>query len=552
MSISLTRVLFCPYTPSVPRLLRVVVPLFCLLLAGGLVAGVTAIPATATSTLLCKGYAGCRALNMSDGGYEAAGASMWWRMYAGHNCTNYAAYRMVRSGMPNVRPWSGGGNASNWGPANPDLTNSVPKVGAVAWWAANVRPAGSSGHVAYVERVVSADEIVVSQDSWGGDFSWARTTRVGGNWPSGFIHFNDVPLMNTSRPTVSGVPRVGAVLSASPGSWTPSAASYKYQWRAGRVDIANADGPSLRLRLAQQGKKISVRITAARLGYPTTSATSARTPAVEPKLITNTSPPTISGDAKVGSRLTASPGAWTPAPTALAYQWTADDTPITGATSPTLTPRRALLGRALSVMVTASRDGYADVSSTSARTAPVAEGSFSVTSPATVSGAPRPGDTLTFDPGGFRPGNATVSVQWLRAGARIEGATGSTYQLTTADLGSRIAARATLTKRGYTALSTRTPLQRRVKSAPTMKVQAQPGRGQLRVTAGVTADGVEPVSGTILIKSGGAVVRQLTLHEGAAATTLKGLPKGTQSFAMRYTGSRTVTATAVRRTVRIG
>ena len=44
---------------------------------------------------------------MSDAGYGAANATSYWRMYTGHNCTNYAAYRMVKSGMANVRPWSG-------------------------------------------------------------------------------------------------------------------------------------------------------------------------------------------------------------------------------------------------------------------------------------------------------------------------------------------------------------------------------------------------------------------------------------------------------------
>ncbi len=54
------------------------------------------------------------------------------------------------------------------------ITNGTPSVGAIAWWRAGVKPAGSAGHVGYVEKVVSADEIIVSQDSWNGDFSWTR------------------------------------------------------------------------------------------------------------------------------------------------------------------------------------------------------------------------------------------------------------------------------------------------------------------------------------------------------------------------------------------
>ncbi|MDX6302690.1 MAG: hypothetical protein QOF53_3904, partial [Nocardioidaceae bacterium] len=211
-----------------------------LLLVSTLAVTVSATRASATVTVMCTGYAGCARVSLSSAGYSGAGATMWWRMYAGHNCTNYVAYRMVRSGLPNARPWSGNGNATNWGVAMKDRTNKVPAVGAVAWWRANARPAGSVGHVAYVERVVSADEIVVSQDSWGGDFSWARIRRAGGSWPSGFIHLNDVKLLNRARPAVRGVLRVGSRLTATGGRWRPSAVALGYQWQANGHDLPGA------------------------------------------------------------------------------------------------------------------------------------------------------------------------------------------------------------------------------------------------------------------------------------------------------------------------
>ena len=102
--------------------------------------------------------------------------------------------------MPNTRPWDGGGNATYWGSYMTNITDDTPTVGSVAWWRAGVYPAGSAGHVAYVEKVISPTEIIVSQDSWGGDFSWARITKSGSGWPSGFVHFNDVKLTNTARP----------------------------------------------------------------------------------------------------------------------------------------------------------------------------------------------------------------------------------------------------------------------------------------------------------------------------------------------------------------
>ena len=147
-----------------------------ILVTGGL--ATTAAPASATVTTLCVGYTGCAKLGMSDAGYSKASGTMYWRMYSGHNCTNYAAYRMVKSGLANSRPWTGGGNATRWGTSMASKTNGTPTVGSVAWWKAGVYPAGSAGHVAYVEKVVSADEIIVSMDSWRGDFSWARITRA--------------------------------------------------------------------------------------------------------------------------------------------------------------------------------------------------------------------------------------------------------------------------------------------------------------------------------------------------------------------------------------
>ena len=103
---------------------------------------VSASPASATVTTLCSGYTACARAGMGNAGYSSAGSTMYWRMYSGHNCTNYAAYRMVRAGLPNVRPWTGGGNATNWGSAMSRLTTATPTVGAVAWWRAGVKPAG--------------------------------------------------------------------------------------------------------------------------------------------------------------------------------------------------------------------------------------------------------------------------------------------------------------------------------------------------------------------------------------------------------------------------
>lgn len=150
--------------------------------------GIAAPARSAEWIVLCTGYDPCQAAGYPHAGYKENSATSWWRQSAGHNCTNYVAYRLVKNGLPNTRPSTLSGNAYNWGPAFPSQTNDDPAVGSVAWWNTSF---SSTGHVAYVERVISADEIIISEDNWGGEFKWRRVTRTGGKWPTGFIHLRD-------------------------------------------------------------------------------------------------------------------------------------------------------------------------------------------------------------------------------------------------------------------------------------------------------------------------------------------------------------------------
>lgn len=509
------------------------------------------------SSYLCYGYQDCREKGMGNAGYAKHMRTMYWRMYAGHNCTNYAAYRMVKSGLPNERPWSGGGNATYWGTSMPRITDDVPRVGAVVWWRANTGPAGSSGHVAYVEQVVSEDEIIISQSSWGGDFSWAVVTRGSGNWPSGFIHFNDVPMVNAAPPAISGALKVGSTLTASAGSWKPSAVQVSYQWYADGQKLKKSRKSTIRLTQARLGQKLTVTATATKLGYPTTSVTSAPTEAVLPGQISNTVAPAVRGQAKVDETLTLDTGSWDPKPDSLTVQWYADGQLVEGvepgATSLPLTPD--LVDTTISATVTASRSGYEPVVATTAPTAQVEPGTFRITTPPSILGTAKLGQTLSVQAGGYSPSDATVEYQWLRDGEPVLNATGPTYQISNLDLGTHLSARVILSRAGYTTASADSPATVRVKTDPRLtvaleRVQRRSGE-RIKVRVTVTAPGVEAVTGPVVVRLAG-VKQQVELRpDGTARVTLSGMRPGDRTLTVRYAGSDTVTGATYTRDVRV-
>ena len=486
---------------------------------------------------------------MPAAGYPAARDTMWWGMYPGHNCTNYAAYRMVKSGLPNIRPWSGGGNATYWGTSVAEITDSAPAVGAIAWWKAGVSPAGSSGHLAYVERVVSPDEIIVSQDSWGGDFSWARITREGKGWPSGFIHFNDVPIRNVAMPAIGGTAKVGETLTVGPGSWNPVDPTISYQWRANGRRILDATTASLALTPDLEGDTLSVRVMASKLGYPTTSVVTPSTAAVQPGEIRNTVAPTITGEPRVDSALVADLGKWTPTPETLRLQWLADGQPIAGATTAVLPVGPDLVGTSLTVSVTAGKVGYTQVTAVSPSAARVQPGAFTVTAPPTVVGQPNLGATLHIVGPVVAP-SARNEVQWLRNGVPVPGATNMSYVLTAADLGSRIAVRSTLTRPGYTTALVRSLPTHRIRTTPKLLVKAQSLANQVEVRITAVADGVEQVRGQVNVRWRGQLLRQVRLRQGTATVRLRGLPPGQRTIRIVYPQTGTVMRAAVTRTIR--
>ena len=168
---------------------------------------------------------------------------------------------------------------------------------------------------------------------------------------------------------------------------------------------------------------------------------------------TNTTPPTVTGTAKVGQTLTAGDGTWSNTPTSYAYQWLRCNgggkscENVAGGMQKTYALVDADAGNTMRVRVTATNaDGSA--SAQSDRTATVDATTSSAapknTSAPTISGTAKVGQTLTAANGSWSGSPTTYAYAWQRCEAdkascaNVVGATGKTYGVRSGDLGYRL------------------------------------------------------------------------------------------------------------------
>ncbi|WP_089911952.1 CHAP domain-containing protein [Lentzea albida] len=191
-------------------------------------AGLAVPPANAVSTTLCTGYQGCASIGRGDGGYAANSGTRYWGMDPGHNCTNYAAYRLINNGA-DASYLRGHGDAYQWGHRARQYgvaVNGTPAVGSIAWWDRNSNGSGAYGHVACVEEV-GPGYVIISEDNYGGNFHWKKLTP-GGYYPTGFIHFKDVvaPPLALNPPGMITALAHGSRVNLS---WSAAAGASDYQ-----------------------------------------------------------------------------------------------------------------------------------------------------------------------------------------------------------------------------------------------------------------------------------------------------------------------------------
>lgn len=264
--------------------------------------------------------------------------------------------------------------------------------------------------------------------------------------------------MASAAPVVSGAPQVGQVLMTTDGTWA-NATSYDYQWQrcdaAGTncADIASSASSSYIVQAADEGQTLRSKVTAHGTGGDAV-ATSSATTTVLPAAPVASSASSLSGDAREGETLTASPGSWSGSPS-FAYSWLRctddvdatwvdDCTTITSAdatdANATYTLVAADVGSYIRARVEGENAGGSFYQNTAA-TSQVESGVPVNTALPQVTGTARVGQTLTSTSGTWTSNPApTYSYQWQRSAngtsgwTNIVAATASTYPVVSADL----------------------------------------------------------------------------------------------------------------------
>jgi hypothetical protein len=306
---------------------------------------------------------------------------------------------------------------------------------------------------------------------------------------------------NTSRPTVSGTAREGETLTASSGTWsgtTPMTFSYRWQRcnsSGGNCKNISATGQTYTLVGDDVGHTLRVSVTAKNADGSANATSNATDVVQRGQVPVNTSPPTISGTAKDGETLTASNGSWANNPTSFTYRWRRCDAAGNncngiGQNRPTYTLVPQDVGHTIRIRVIA-KNAFGSTDATSAPTGVVApRGPLPAnTSPPTISGAARAGETLTAGTGSWTNSPTRYAYEWLRCDSGGNNCasigSGQTQKLSSADVGHTIRVTVSATNQYGTTKAT---------SAATAAVQAALGNGAIKLPNGEISIPVAQVS----------------------------------------------------------
>lgn len=346
-----------------------------------------------------------------------------------------------------------------------------------------------------------------------------------------------------SIPTITGSVVQGGTVTALAGVW-PAGTSLNYQWLRNGADIDGATRSTYVLTSADGGQKVSVRITGTLAGRLDAAKTSAQVSVLRAM---TTSAPTLSGAVKVGSLLTARPGAWV-AGASFTYQWLRNGVPIAGAVTPAYRLAPADAAAAIAVRVTGTQAEYAPATRTGS--AVLVPRVLTAAVPG-YTGQALLGAVLSAKNGAWTAGT-TFRYQWYRNGSMIAGATRTTYTLVSADLGARLTLRVSGSKAGYAPESRLSGLSGVIRRpAPVLWRQNDPRWANIRVgVSRIGPSGCVPTATAMALWSEGVKVGPynvaLTMNRvGDYNRTISGAGSRSIVAAARYYGVKATPITNV-------
>ena len=274
-----------------------------------------------------------------------------------------------------------------------DFSNQAGSAGLTARWLYHYAGDGklrlsftdgaeTAGHVLQVGHLTLPFDEDRSGDS---SFTWDNVTV---DWEGGqtvtarIVPGSETDIPATGLPEITGRAQVGETLTADvSGISDPNGltnVSWQYQWQADGTDISLAANSAYTPVPGDLGKTIRVKVTFKDDNDNDEELTSEPTAAVIAANTQATGAPDISGDPKVRQTLTAGVSGITDADgiatVEYAYQWTADDTDIEGATGSTYKLTSAEIGKTIKVTVTFTDDAGNPETLTSIATSAVENG----------------------------------------------------------------------------------------------------------------------------------------------------------------------------------
>lgn len=273
--------------------------------------------------------------------------------------------------------------------------------------------------------------------------AWATlTTNGSGQWSiSGAVG----TFTSAAAPTITGTAAVGYTLTAKAAAAVPAADTTAFQWLRNGSPIAGATAATYKQVAADQGQKVSVRATRKKSGYSDAVSTSGTVTVLG--AFSALVAPKISGTVATGYTVRSAVTLPAPRPTVVTYRWLRNGAIISGATASSYKLTSLDAGKQIRSRAYFARPGYLSTYRDSA--AVVSKAVFTSVAAPGFTGTTTVGSTLRAAVKRPSPAPSVISYQWLRNGAPISRATGTSYRLTAADRGKQIRLRVQFSRAGY-------------------------------------------------------------------------------------------------------